>query len=135
MDVYEKENPEGVILSMGGQLPNNIAMQLHRQQVSVNRVFYKNRSRWKNFRKRHLRYKLRQRNDLGLGMYGACPTWGIQVADADLDAAILPHATVTLGVSDVGASPNHVNELSLIKYTLKTLLYLFWLGAHSWHIT
>ena len=36
MDVYEKENPEGIILSMGGQLPNNIAMQLHRQQVSVN---------------------------------------------------------------------------------------------------
>ena len=35
MDVYEKENPEGIILSMGGQLPNNIAMQLHRQQVSV----------------------------------------------------------------------------------------------------
>lgn len=33
MDIYEKENPEGVILSMGGQLPNNIAMQLHRQQV------------------------------------------------------------------------------------------------------
>ena len=73
MDVYEKENPEGVILSMGGQLPNNIAMQLHRQQVSVNRVFYKNWSRWQNFRKRHLRYKLRQRNDLGgggVGMYG-----------------------------------------------------------------
>ena len=34
MDIYEKENPEGIILSMGGQLPNNIAMQLHRQQVS-----------------------------------------------------------------------------------------------------
>ena len=33
MDVYEMENPEGIILSMGGQLPNNIAMQLHRQQV------------------------------------------------------------------------------------------------------
>mgnify|MGYP002260024188 CR=1 FL=1 len=36
MDIYEKENPEGIILSMGGQLPNNIAMQLHRQQVGVN---------------------------------------------------------------------------------------------------
>lgn len=35
MDIYEKENPEGVILSMGGQLPNNIAMQLHRQQVRI----------------------------------------------------------------------------------------------------
>ena len=29
------ENPEGIILSMGGQLPNNIAMALHRQQVST----------------------------------------------------------------------------------------------------
>ena len=33
MDIYEMENPEGVILSMGGQLPNNIAMALHRSQV------------------------------------------------------------------------------------------------------
>ncbi|XP_071964992.1 multifunctional protein CAD-like [Antedon mediterranea] len=35
MDIYEAENPEGVILSMGGQLPNNIAMALHRQQCVV----------------------------------------------------------------------------------------------------
>ncbi|NXG58767.1 PYR1 protein, partial [Hemiprocne comata] len=35
MDIYELENPEGVILSMGGQLPNNIAMALHRQQCRV----------------------------------------------------------------------------------------------------
>lgn len=33
MDIYNLENPEGVILSMGGQLPNNIAMHLHRQRV------------------------------------------------------------------------------------------------------
>ena len=33
MDIYSMENPEGVILSMGGQAPNNIAMDLHRQQV------------------------------------------------------------------------------------------------------
>ena len=33
MDIYEKEDPEGIILCMGGQLPNNIAMALHRQQV------------------------------------------------------------------------------------------------------
>jgi hypothetical protein len=26
-------DPDGIILSVGGQLPNNIAMQLHRQQV------------------------------------------------------------------------------------------------------
>ncbi|KAG7219085.1 hypothetical protein INR49_004143 [Caranx melampygus] len=35
MDIYERENPEGVILSMGGQLPNNIAMSLHRQQCRI----------------------------------------------------------------------------------------------------
>lgn len=35
MDVYELENPEGIILSMGGQLPNNIAMALHRQQCRI----------------------------------------------------------------------------------------------------
>uniref|UniRef100_A0A0A9XYC9 CAD protein n=4 Tax=Lygus hesperus TaxID=30085 RepID=A0A0A9XYC9_LYGHE len=35
MDIYEAENPEGIILSMGGQLPNNIAMDLHRQQARV----------------------------------------------------------------------------------------------------
>ncbi|XP_076462198.1 multifunctional protein CAD-like isoform X2 [Babylonia areolata] len=35
MDIYSMEKPEGVILSMGGQAPNNIAMDLHRQQVSI----------------------------------------------------------------------------------------------------
>jgi hypothetical protein len=30
MDIYQLEDPEGVILSMGGQLPNNIAMDLYR---------------------------------------------------------------------------------------------------------
>jgi carbamoyl-phosphate synthase/aspartate carbamoyltransferase/dihydroorotase len=33
MDIYNIENPDGIILSMGGQLPNNIAMDLHRQRV------------------------------------------------------------------------------------------------------
>lgn len=35
MDIYKLENPEGIILSMGGQLPNNIAMDLHRQQARI----------------------------------------------------------------------------------------------------
>ncbi|XP_031835973.1 carbamoyl-phosphate synthetase 2, aspartate transcarbamylase, and dihydroorotase rudimentary [Nomia melanderi] len=35
MDIYDHENPEGIILSMGGQLPNNIAMDLHRQQARI----------------------------------------------------------------------------------------------------
>ena len=35
MDIYSMEAPEGVILSMGGQLPNNIAMELHRQRAKI----------------------------------------------------------------------------------------------------
>ena len=33
MDIYDYEDPEGIILSMGGQQPNNIAMALHRQKA------------------------------------------------------------------------------------------------------
>jgi carbamoyl-phosphate synthase large subunit len=29
LDIYEFEGPEGLILSMGGQIPNNLAMKLH----------------------------------------------------------------------------------------------------------
>ena len=32
LDVYNFERPHGIILSVGGQLPNNIAMDLHRQR-------------------------------------------------------------------------------------------------------
>lgn len=35
MDIYCLEDPTGIILSMGGQLPNNIAMDLHRQQARI----------------------------------------------------------------------------------------------------
>ncbi|XP_052750577.1 CAD protein isoform X2 [Galleria mellonella] len=35
MDIYNIEKPNGIILSMGGQLPNNIAMDLHRQQAII----------------------------------------------------------------------------------------------------
>ncbi|XP_063821718.1 multifunctional protein r isoform X2 [Ostrinia nubilalis] len=35
MDIYNIEKPNGVILSMGGQLPNNIAIDLHRQQAVI----------------------------------------------------------------------------------------------------
>ncbi|RZF42901.1 hypothetical protein LSTR_LSTR003617 [Laodelphax striatellus] len=35
MDIYQHENADGIILSMGGQLPNNIAMDLHRQQARI----------------------------------------------------------------------------------------------------
>ena len=35
MDIIDLENPFGVIVSMGGQIPNNLAMKLHRQHVPV----------------------------------------------------------------------------------------------------
>ncbi|HLO59316.1 MAG TPA: carbamoyl-phosphate synthase (glutamine-hydrolyzing) large subunit [Bacteroidales bacterium] len=35
MDIIELENPHGVILSMGGQIPNNLAMRLHDQKVNI----------------------------------------------------------------------------------------------------
>lgn len=35
MDIYTLEEPEGIILNMGGQLPNNIAMDLHRQKARI----------------------------------------------------------------------------------------------------
>ena len=27
LDIYDKENPEGIIISMGGQIPNNLALK------------------------------------------------------------------------------------------------------------
>ena len=35
MDVLDLERPHGVIISMGGQIPNNLAMRLHRQHVPI----------------------------------------------------------------------------------------------------
>ncbi len=35
LDVIDIENPKGVIVSVGGQIPNNLAMKLHRQQVPI----------------------------------------------------------------------------------------------------
>jgi carbamoyl-phosphate synthase large subunit len=35
MDVIDLESPKGVILSMGGQIPNNLAMRLHEQNVPI----------------------------------------------------------------------------------------------------
>ncbi|MFO7935352.1 MAG: carbamoyl-phosphate synthase (glutamine-hydrolyzing) large subunit [Bacteroidales bacterium] len=35
MDIYELELPKGLILSVGGQIPNNLAMRLHRQGVHI----------------------------------------------------------------------------------------------------
>lgn len=35
MDIYHLEQPLGIVLSMGGQIANNIAMQLHHQKASI----------------------------------------------------------------------------------------------------
>ncbi len=35
MDVIDIEEPKGVIVSVGGQIPNNLAMKLNRQQVPI----------------------------------------------------------------------------------------------------
>ncbi|MBI2545626.1 carbamoyl-phosphate synthase (glutamine-hydrolyzing) large subunit [Candidatus Woesearchaeota archaeon] len=35
LDIYEYEQPSGVIVSMGGQIPNNIALKLHNQNVKI----------------------------------------------------------------------------------------------------
>jgi carbamoyl-phosphate synthase large subunit len=35
MDVVDLEAPKGVVVSMGGQIPNNLAMRLHNQQVKI----------------------------------------------------------------------------------------------------
>jgi len=35
LDIYDAEQSHGIILSMGGQTPNNIALQLHRQNVKI----------------------------------------------------------------------------------------------------
>ncbi|WP_040371557.1 carbamoyl-phosphate synthase (glutamine-hydrolyzing) large subunit [Butyricimonas synergistica] len=35
MDIVELEEPKGVIVSTGGQIPNNLAMRLHGQHVSI----------------------------------------------------------------------------------------------------
>lgn len=35
MDIIDLEEPRGVVVSVGGQIPNNLAMKLHRQSVPV----------------------------------------------------------------------------------------------------
>jgi carbamoyl-phosphate synthase large subunit len=35
LDIYKRENPRGLILSMGGQIPNNIALKCHRAGLRI----------------------------------------------------------------------------------------------------
>jgi len=35
LDIYRRENPRGIILSMGGQIPNNIALKCHKAGMRI----------------------------------------------------------------------------------------------------
>lgn len=35
LDIYQRERPYGLVVSMGGQIPNNLAMQLYRAGVNI----------------------------------------------------------------------------------------------------
>ncbi|MDR3625828.1 MAG: carbamoyl-phosphate synthase large subunit, partial [Ignavibacteriaceae bacterium] len=35
LDIYDKEFPEGIIISMGGQIPNNLALKLHNVGINI----------------------------------------------------------------------------------------------------
>ncbi|MGA7722181.1 MAG: carbamoyl-phosphate synthase (glutamine-hydrolyzing) large subunit [Ignavibacteriaceae bacterium] len=35
LDIYDKECPEGIIISMGGQIPNNLALKLHKAGIKI----------------------------------------------------------------------------------------------------
>ena len=35
LDIYEKESPLGIIVSMGGQIPNNLALKLHNANAKI----------------------------------------------------------------------------------------------------
>ena len=35
MDIYEQEESDGVIVSVGGQIPQNLAMRLHEAGVNI----------------------------------------------------------------------------------------------------
>ncbi len=35
LDIYELESPRGIIVSVGGQIPNNLAMRLHEKNIPV----------------------------------------------------------------------------------------------------
>lgn len=35
LDIYDKENPNGIIVSMGGQVPNNLSVKLHNAGITI----------------------------------------------------------------------------------------------------
>ena len=35
LEIYDREQPEGIVVSMGGQIPNNLAIRLHHEGVKI----------------------------------------------------------------------------------------------------
>lgn len=76
LDVIDLEMPKGVIVSVGGQIPNNLAMKLHRQNVPILGTSPVSIDRAEN------RHKFSAMLDqLGIDQ----PRWGELTSSADID--------------------------------------------------
>ena len=79
LDVIDLETPRGVIVSVGGQIPNNLAMKLHRQNVPVLGTSPLSIDRAEN------RHKFSGMLDhLGIDQ----PIWGELTSEGEIDAFI-----------------------------------------------
>ena len=79
LDVIDLETPRGVIVSVGGQIPNNLAMKLHRQNVPVLGTSPLSIDRAEN------RHKFSAMLDhLGIDQ----PIWGELTSEGEIDAFI-----------------------------------------------
>ncbi|MFY1614085.1 carbamoyl-phosphate synthase (glutamine-hydrolyzing) large subunit [Macellibacteroides fermentans] len=79
LDVIDLETPRGVIVSVGGQIPNNLAMKLHRQNVPVLGTSPLSIDRAEN------RHKFSAMLDhLGIDQ----PIWGELTSESEIDAFI-----------------------------------------------
>lgn len=79
LDVIDLETPRGVIVSVGGQIPNNLAMKLHRQNVPVLGTSPLSIDRAEN------RHKFSGMLDhLGIDQ----PIWGELTSESEIDAFI-----------------------------------------------
>ena len=79
LDVIDLETPRGVIVSVGGQIPNNLAMKLHRQNVPILGTSPLSIDRAEN------RHKFSAMLDhLGIDQ----PIWGELTSESEIDAFI-----------------------------------------------
>lgn len=79
LDVIDLETPRGVIVSVGGQIPNNLAMKLHRQNVPILGTSPLSIDRAEN------RHKFSAMLDhLGIDQ----PIWGELTSEGEIDAFI-----------------------------------------------